>query len=89
MFYPAEMTAEEIEQFEYEINKLIDIERGEGQFWAVNAELQLIAEEQKMDFENDYEPGYHDELERDWDETYYPDCDSWYEDQYELDSDSF
>lgn len=97
MYYPAEMTAEEIEQFEYEINKLIDIERGEGQFWAANAELQLIAEEQAMDFENDYEPGYHDELERDWDEPYEPvtgcdpaeyvDCDSWYDEQYELDAD--
>jgi hypothetical protein len=25
-----------------------------------------------MDFENDYEPGYYDHLERDWDETYEP-----------------
>ena len=45
MFYPADMTAEDIEQFEYEINRLLDIERGEGQFWAVNAELQVIADE--------------------------------------------
>lgn len=47
-----------------------------------------------MDFENDYEPGYHDELERDWDEPYEPvtgcdpaeyvDCDSWYDEQYDL-----
>jgi hypothetical protein len=44
MFYPAEMTQEEIEQFEYEINRVIDIERGEGQFWEVNAELQLLAQ---------------------------------------------
>ena len=72
MIYPPEMTAEEIEQFEYEINRIIDIERNEGQFWAVNAELQMIA---------------HDELERDWDEPYEPDCDSWYDDQYELDTD--
>lgn len=28
-----------------------------------------------MDFENDYEPSYHDELERDWDESYEPDYD--------------
>ncbi len=72
MIYPPEMTAEEIEQFEYEINRIIDIERNEGQFWAVNAELQEIA---------------HDELERVWDEPYEPDCDSWYDDQYELDTD--
>jgi len=47
MIYPPEMTKEEIEQFEYEINRIIDIERGEGQFWAVNAELQLIANEER------------------------------------------
>ena len=79
MYYPPEMTAEEIEQFEYEINKMIDKERGEGQFWAVNEELQVIA---------------YDELERDWDEPYEPDCvtgcdpaeynDDWYEEQYDL-----
>ena len=75
MFYPPEMSEQEIMEFEYEINRQIDIERGEGQFWAVNAELQVIA---------------HDELERDWDESYepegsdYPDPDSAYEDQYEL-----
>jgi hypothetical protein len=27
-----------------------------------------------MDFENDYEPSYYDELERDWDEAYEPEC---------------
>jgi len=43
-----------------------------------------------MDFENDYEPAYHDELERDWDESYEPEpaedryLDSYYEDQYDL-----
>lgn len=43
-----------------------------------------------MDFENDYEPGYYDELERDWDETYEPEpeedryLDSYYENQYDL-----
>lgn len=46
-----------------------------------------------MDFENDYEVGYHDELERDWDERYeyegyedecYPDPDAAYEDRYEV-----
>lgn len=72
MRYPEWMTEEEIMEFEYELNRQIDIERGEGQFWAENAELQVIA---------------HDELERDWDEPYEPDCDSWYEDQYELDTD--
>ena len=48
MIYPAEMTQEEIEQFEYEINKIIDIERDEGQFWAVNAELQIVADLQQQ-----------------------------------------
>lgn len=72
MFYPPEMTDEEVMEFEYEINRAIDIERGEGQFWAENAELQVLA---------------HDELERDWDERYeadYPDPDSEYENQYDL-----
>ena len=72
MFYPPEMTEQEIMEFEYEINRQIDIERGEGQFWAVNAELQVVA---------------HDELERDWDEPYEPDAeynDNWYDEQYEL-----
>lgn len=45
MYYPADMTAEEIMEFEYEINKIIDIENDEGQFWAVNAELQILQEE--------------------------------------------
>ena len=71
MYYPPEMTEQEIMEFEYEINRRIDIERNEGQFWAVNAELQVIA---------------YDELERDWDEPYEPDAglDSYYEDQFDL-----
>ena len=47
----------------------------------------LKHKELTMDFENDYEPGYHDELERDWDERYepeYPDPDAEYESRYEL-----
>lgn len=45
MYYPADMTAEEIMEFEYEYNRLLDIERNEGQWWSVNAELQLVADE--------------------------------------------
>lgn len=45
MNYPADMTAEDIMQFEYEYNRLLDIEHGEG-FWAVNDLLQVIANEQ-------------------------------------------
>ncbi len=75
MFYPPEMTKEEIEQFEYEINKMIDIERGEGPFWEVNAELQVVA---------------HDELERDHDEPYEPEYnDNWYDEQFEVDYSDF
>ena len=44
MYYPADMTQEDIEQFEYEYNRLLDMERNEGQFWAVNAELQVAAD---------------------------------------------
>lgn len=47
MYYPEDMTQEEIEQFEYELNRLIDIERDEGQFWAVNAECQVVADLQR------------------------------------------
>lgn len=47
MFYPEEMTREEIEQFEYEYNRFVDMDRGEGPYWAVNAELQVIAAEQR------------------------------------------
>lgn len=75
MHYPEDMTADEIMEFEYELNRQIDIERGEGQFWAENAELQLIA---------------YDELERDWDEPYLPETnDDWYDQQYELDYSDF
>lgn len=45
MIYPEDMTVTEIMEFEYEFNRLIDIERNEGQFWAVNSELQVISEE--------------------------------------------
>lgn len=47
MYYPADMTAEDIMEFEFDINRLIDIDRNEGQFWAVNAELQVIADNLK------------------------------------------
>lgn len=87
MIYPPEMTKEEIEQFEYEINRIIDIEREEGQFWALNAELQLIANEER-EMEQEYQDWAHDELERDYDEPYEPDYnDDWYDEQYELDAD--
>lgn len=45
MQYPMYFTAEDIMEFDYEMNKVIDMAREEGQFWAVNAELQIVAEE--------------------------------------------
>jgi hypothetical protein len=48
MQYPDYFTAEDIMEFEYEMNKFIDQARDEGQFWAVNAELQIVAEEQRQ-----------------------------------------
>lgn len=45
MYYPDYFTAEDIMEFEYEMNRFIDMAREEGQFWAVNAELQIVAEE--------------------------------------------
>jgi len=47
MNYPEYMTADDIMEFEYELNKMLDKERGEGQFWAVNEELALVAEQQR------------------------------------------
>ncbi len=96
MQYPEYFTADDIMEFEYEYNRYLDRE-DPNSLIAVNEELQLIAKEQKMDFENDYEPGYHDELERDWDEPYEPvtGCDpaeyndDWYDDQYEVDYSDF
>ncbi len=47
MRYPEDMTADDIMDFEYELNKQIDIAREEGQFWAINAELQIVADLQR------------------------------------------
>ena len=46
MIYPDYMTQQEIMEFEYDLNKIIDIERGEG-FWLQNAECQIVAQEQQ------------------------------------------
>lgn len=51
MWYPVEMTADEIAEVQYELNRLIDMERNEGQYWAENAALQVLAaelQEQKL-----------------------------------------
>ena len=47
MIYPDYFTQQDIMEFEYELNRLIDIERGEGPFWEINAELQVVAQEQQ------------------------------------------
>jgi len=80
MQYPEYFTAEDIMEFEYEYARYLDIERHEGPFWEINAELQVAADQDREQ--------YYDELERDHDEAYEPDYgDSWYDDQYELDTD--
>lgn len=72
MNYPADFTADDIMEFEYEYNRYID-RQDPNSLIAVNEELQEIA---------------YDELERDHDEQYEPDYgDSWYDDQYELEAD--
>lgn len=43
MYYPADMTAQDIMEFEYELNRMIDIERGVG-FLEINAELMALAQ---------------------------------------------
>ena len=45
MFYPEDMTAEDIMEFDYELNRIIAMERFEGEFWAENAELQILSTE--------------------------------------------
>lgn len=49
MNYPADMTAEDIMEFEYEYNRYLDIQEGRG-FWEINAELQLIARDDACEF---------------------------------------
>jgi hypothetical protein len=46
MLYPDYMTAEDIMEFEYEYNRMRDIQEGVG-FWAINAELQVVAKKQQ------------------------------------------
>ena len=46
MIYPDYFTQQDIMEFEYDLNKIIDIERGEG-FWLQNAECQVVAQEQR------------------------------------------
>lgn len=72
MYYPADFTADDIMEFEYEMNRYIDLQDPHS-LASINAELQDIS---------------YDELERDCDEQYEPDYgDNWYDDQYELDTD--
>ena len=46
MRYPPDMTVQDIMEFEYDFNRLIDIDRGVGPYWEVNAECQIVAEQQ-------------------------------------------
>lgn len=72
MNYPADFTADDIMEFEYEYNRYLDRFLPESLI-AVNEELQELA---------------HDALERDHDEAYEPEInDNWYDEQYELDTD--
>lgn len=45
MRFPQDMTQEDIMNFELELNRIIDQERGEGQYWTENAELQIVCME--------------------------------------------
>lgn len=49
MWYPSDMTAHDIMEFEYEFNRLIDIARGVGFYWEINAECQVVAEKQQQE----------------------------------------
>lgn len=53
MQYPVEFTADDIMEFDYEYQRWADMVDSRGQFWAVNAELMIVAEEQRLtEFEN-------------------------------------
>lgn len=45
MYYPSDMTDDDIMEFEYEYNKYLDEDRAEGQYWTLNAELQIVGDE--------------------------------------------
>lgn len=46
MIYPEDFTADDIMEFEHEYNRYLDIQAG-FDFWEINAELQLVAQEQQ------------------------------------------
>lgn len=50
MQYPEYFTADDIMEFEYEYNRMLDIEENVG-FWKINAELQLVAQKQQEELE--------------------------------------
>lgn len=49
MRYPPEMTLEDIMNFEYELGRVIDMERGVGFYWEINADCQVVAEKQQQE----------------------------------------
>ncbi len=46
MWYPEDMNADDIMEFEYELNMIRDIEEGQG-LWLVNWECQMAADLQR------------------------------------------
>lgn len=46
MQYPAEMTAQNIAEFEYEYNRMLDMER-DAEWWNINSELQVLANKEQ------------------------------------------
>ena len=50
MHYPEYFTADDIREFEYEYNRILDIEENVG-FWKINGELQLVAQKQREELE--------------------------------------
>jgi len=50
MHYPEYFTSDDIMEFEYEYNRILDIEENVG-FWKINGELQLVAQKQQEELE--------------------------------------
>ena len=46
MNYPVDMTADDIMSFEYDYNRLLDMEYNEGYYWIENTQCQLAINEE-------------------------------------------
>jgi hypothetical protein len=48
MIFPTDMTEDDIMEFQYEYDRIRDIEQGIG-LWEINSELQIIADQMRQE----------------------------------------